>query len=76
MYRHRPVVRRAFCFSQINDKLTKSTGMRGNNVNQIQIGHSIWERRKRMGITQQTLARHLGVSKAAVSKWESGDSLR
>lgn len=74
VYRHRPVVRRAFCFSQINDKLTKSTGMRGNNVNQIQIGHSIWERRKRMGITQQTLARHLGVSKAAVSKWESGQS--
>ena len=48
--------------------------MRGGNVNQIQIGRTILQRRKRMGITQQTLAQHLGVSKAAVSKWESGQS--
>ena len=40
----------------------------------IQIGLRIAEQRKRKGITQEELANYLGVSKPAVSKWESGQS--
>lgn len=45
-------------------------------MKQIHIGMMIAEKRKRKGITQQALADHIGVSKPAVSKWESGVSLR
>lgn len=38
----------------------------------IKIGKIISENRKRKGITQEELANHMGVSKPAVSKWESG----
>ena len=41
----------------------------------INIGRTIARERRRMGITQEALASHLGVSKAAVSKWELGQSL-
>lgn len=40
----------------------------------IQIGNRISAKRKEKGITQEELANHLGVSKPAVSKWESGQS--
>ncbi|HWT74255.1 MAG TPA: helix-turn-helix transcriptional regulator [Mobilitalea sp.] len=40
----------------------------------IQIGKIISTNRKEKGITQEELANHLGVSKPAVSKWESGQS--
>ncbi|MDF2512634.1 MAG: hypothetical protein K0S04_2500 [Herbinix sp.] len=40
----------------------------------IQIGRIIAIHRKEKGITQEELANHLGVSKPAVSKWESGQS--
>ncbi len=40
----------------------------------IQIGTIISTNRKEKGITQEELANHLGVSKPAVSKWESGQS--
>jgi transcriptional regulator with XRE-family HTH domain len=40
----------------------------------IQIGTVISSNRKEKGITQEELAKHLGVSKPAVSKWESGQS--
>ncbi|HHV11429.1 MAG TPA: helix-turn-helix domain-containing protein [Clostridiales bacterium] len=40
----------------------------------IQIGRIIAAHRKEKGITQEELANHLGVSKPAVSKWESGQS--
>jgi transcriptional regulator with XRE-family HTH domain len=40
----------------------------------INIGTNISKRRKEKGITQEELAGHLGVSKPAVSKWESGQS--
>lgn len=36
----------------------------------INIGRTIACERRRAGVTQEALARHLGVSKAAVSKWE------
>lgn len=40
----------------------------------INIGRTIARERRRMGITQEALASHLGVSKAAVSKWELGET--
>ena len=42
----------------------------------INLGKVLVEQRRRMGITQDELASYLGVSKAAVSKWETGGSLR
>ncbi|WP_308616552.1 helix-turn-helix transcriptional regulator [uncultured Enorma sp.] len=41
----------------------------------INIGRTIARERRRMGVTQEILADHLGVSKAAISKWELGQSL-
>ena len=41
----------------------------------VNIGRTIARERRRKGITQEALASHLGVSKAAVSKWELGQSL-
>lgn len=43
-------------------------------MKEIQIGTIIATKRKERGITQEELANHLGVSKPAVSKWESGQS--
>ncbi len=40
----------------------------------IKIGTVIAARRKEKGVTQEELAQHVGVSKPAVSKWESGQS--
>ncbi len=40
----------------------------------IQLGNKIARKRKERGLTQEELAHHLGVSKPAVSKWESGQS--
>lgn len=39
------------------------------------IGSTIARERRGRGVTQEALADHLGVSKAAVSKWELGQSL-
>lgn len=48
----------------------------GNLMNvTVNIGRTIARERRRVGITQEILADHLGVSKAAVSKWELGQSL-
>lgn len=41
----------------------------------VNIGRTIVRERRRKGVTQEALASHLGVSKAAVSKWELGQSL-
>ncbi len=41
----------------------------------INIGRTIARERRRKGVTQEELASHLGVSKAAVSKWELEQSL-
>ena len=43
-------------------------------MKQIHIGTIIAETRKQRGLTQQALAEHVGISKPAVSKWESGVS--
>lgn len=41
----------------------------------VNIGRTIARERRRRGVTQEALAAHLGVSKAAVSKWELCQSL-
>lgn len=40
----------------------------------ISIGANIYRHRKESHLTQEDLARHLGVTKASVSKWETGQS--
>ena len=40
-------------------------------MKEINLGRVLAENRRRRGITQDQLAEHLGVSKAAVSKWET-----
>ncbi len=43
-------------------------------MGRINIGTFIYSKRKEKGLTQEELASYLGVSKPAVSKWESGQS--
>ena len=43
-------------------------------MKELKIGRVLFENRHRKGITQEELAKHLGVSKASVSKWETGTS--
>ena len=40
-------------------------------MKEIHLGPILAENRRRLGITQEELARFLGISKAAVSKWET-----
>ena len=44
-------------------------------MKQIKIAENLVHLRRRKGITQETLADFLGISKASVSKWETGQSL-
>lgn len=44
-------------------------------MNNINLGATIARERRAAGVTQGELAAHLGVTKAAVSKWELGQSL-
>ena len=41
----------------------------------MDLGKSIYELRKEKGVTQEELAAELGVTAAAVSKWEKGNTL-
>lgn len=43
-------------------------------MKEINIGKKIIDKRKERGITQEDLAVYVGVSKASVSKWETGQS--
>jgi len=43
-------------------------------MNELNISKCIIQKRKEKGITQEKLAEYIGVSKASVSKWESGQS--
>lgn len=45
-------------------------------MNQARIGHFISEQRKSKGWTQSQLAEKLGITDKAISKWETGGSLR
>lgn len=42
----------------------------------VNLGDKIRQLRKGKGISQEVLAQYLGVSFQAVSKWETGGSLR
>ena len=42
----------------------------------MELSERIQQLRKAQGISQEELAARLGVSRQAVSKWESGGSLR
>lgn len=41
-------------------------------MKEINLGRVLIENRHRRGVTQDEIASHIGVSKAAVSKWETG----
>lgn len=41
-------------------------------MKEINLGRILMKNRHRLGITQDDLAAYMGVSKAAVSKWETG----
>ncbi len=43
-------------------------------MKKLNLSKSIIQKRKEKGITQEKLAEYMGVSKASVSKWESGQS--
>jgi transcriptional regulator with XRE-family HTH domain len=43
-------------------------------MNKLNISKCIIQKRKEKGTTQEKLAEYIGVSKASVSKWESGQS--
>lgn len=43
-------------------------------MKEIHLGRVLVENRHKRGITQDELAAYMGVSKAAVSKWETGVS--
>ena len=43
-------------------------------MNEINIAATLAHRRRERGLTQEEVAAHLGVSKASVSKWETGVS--
>lgn len=38
----------------------------------IALGKRLTQLRRERGVTQEALAQHVGVTKAAVSKWENG----
>ena len=40
------------------------------------LSEKLYELRKKSGLSQEQLAEQLGVSRQAISKWESGGSLR
>ena len=42
----------------------------------LNIGETIANLRRKKGLTQEQLAKALGISAPAVSKWETGGSLR
>ncbi|HID1129575.1 TPA: helix-turn-helix domain-containing protein [Clostridioides difficile] len=43
-------------------------------MNELNIARTLILKRKEKGITQDELANYIGVSKASVSKWETGVS--
>jgi len=44
------------------------------NLNELNIAKTLVLKRKEKGITQEEIAAYIGVSKASVSKWETGVS--
>ena len=54
------------------DKLLHKILLEVIDMKELNIGRCIVQKRKEKGITQEQLADYIGVSKASVSKWESG----
>ena len=48
--------------------------LRGDDMREINIAKVITSKRREKGLTQEELASYMGVSKASVSKWETGQS--
>lgn len=44
------------------------------NMKELNLSNILVKKRKEKGITQDQLAAYIGVSKASVSKWETGQS--
>ena len=68
-----------FCISVAAGRQISYTGTRKRQVGEMdakKTGALIAERRKALGLTQKELAERLMVSDKAVSKWETGVSLR
>ena len=40
----------------------------------MKLSDKIWVCRKKAGLSQEALAEKIGVSRQAISKWETGDS--
>ncbi len=49
-------------------------GVKKMNIKDINISKIIANHRREKGLTQDQLAAYMGVSKASVSKWETGQS--
>lgn len=43
-------------------------------MKEINIAKTLVVKRKEKGITQEELAKYIGISKASISKWETGQS--
>ena len=43
-------------------------------MKELGLAHMLAEKRREKGVTQEKLAAYLGVSKASVSNWETGQS--
>ena len=41
----------------------------------MELGSSLFQARKRRGLSQEAAAEHLGVSRQTISKWETGETL-
>ncbi len=48
--------------------------IQGDDMKEINIARTLVDKRKEKSITQEELAKYIGVSKASVSKWETGQS--
>lgn len=42
----------------------------------MSLGNSLYNARKKSGLSQEAVAEKLGISRQTVSKWETGGSLR
>jgi transcriptional regulator with XRE-family HTH domain len=59
---------------EINDRIWFNIDKGGVKMKEINIAKVITAKRKEKGVTQDDLAEYMGVSKASVSKWETGQS--
>ena len=41
----------------------------------MSLGHSLFQARKKCGLSQETVAEKLGVSRQTISKWETDETI-